>query len=234
MFDIWQSGTTGQVRGVSDAPTIDIPRVTGITQLNSYYQSVLGAPAARSLQGPSNAVTVAGELNAYLGASTSAGTMSQAYPSSRVAIGHVGTPVAAANTADAGVSASEDLNLCGLLPATASVRNQAQAGDWASLAAWKVAPQAAAGKSPGSRQLVAQRSVDGDLDRYAAEYQASRSTAQSSTAIPRVSSQQVAHFMDHSDYSHSVDPRTASGERAEDVPARQVADLVGGFTRLSS
>jgi hypothetical protein len=163
-------------------------------------------------------VTVAGELNAYIGSGSS---VEGAFPSSRMAVGHV--------SAGLGPSAEEsDVSLSGLLPASSPLRAQAQAGEWSALAAWKV--QGAASSSGPARALIADRGVSGDLARYAAAFQAGREA--SPAPPPRVVSRQVAAFMDHSDYSCSADPRAAAGERAEDLPAARIADVVGGFAPL--
>lgn len=228
MFDIWQSRAAQQVQGVADVHELDTPKVTGITQLNSYYQSVLGAPSSPTSQGPSNAVTVAGELNAYLGAGSAAETGATRYPTSRNAVGRV-----AASTADDGATEAGDGQLSGLLSATSPVRALAQNGDWESLAAWKITASSPASPAARSRELIADRAVQGDLARYAAAFQGQGGEpTQAPAATPRVPSREVAAFNDHADYSTSADPRAVAGERAEDVPARVVADIVGGFTPL--
>lgn len=224
MFDIWQPRTTQQVQGIAEVAEVDAPRVTGITQLNSYYQSVLGAPGASVQHGPSNAVTVAGELNAYLGTAAGADMLGTRFPSSRAMLGHqVG------NGDGDTVGSTDDVTLSGLLPASAPVRAQAQAGEWSALASWKVPGVSSTGSA---RDLMADRTVSGDLSRYAAAYQQGTVAPPSQALPPRVTSREVAAFMDYSDYSHSADPAAADGIRAEDAPARQVADLLGGFTRL--
>lgn len=228
MFDIWQSRAAQQVQGVADVHELDAPKVTGITQLNSYYQSVLGAPSSPVSQGPSNAVTVAGELNAYLGAGSAAETGAVRYPTSRNAVGRVAT-----STADEGTTEGEDPQLSGLLSATSPVRTLAQSGDWTRLAAWKICASSPPSPTAPSRELIADRTVQGDLARYAAAFQnQGGEPAQAPAVAPRVPSRAVAAFNDHADYSTSADPRAVAGERAEDVPARVVADIVGGFTPL--
>lgn len=228
MFDIWQTRAAQQVQGVAEIAEVDVPKVTGVTQLNSYYQSVLGSPLPAVTQSGSNAVSVAGELNAYLGAGGATDIGIERFPTSRSAVGRV-----ASCSADEAAAVDADVQLSGLLSATSPVRALAENGQWEALAAWKVAPQGRAAEGVSARELIADRAVTGDLSRYAAAFQSQVAPLSSTPPPPRVTSREVAAFMDHADYSHSPDGRTAAGERSEDLPSRQVADLIGGFTPLS-
>ncbi|NDD30713.1 MAG: hypothetical protein EB084_20835 [Proteobacteria bacterium] len=225
MFDIWQSRAAQQVQNVGEVLEVEAPRITGVTQLNSYYQSVLGPPVAATASSTSSLVSVVGELNAYLGGNADLDVTMRRYPTSRSAVGRMSA------STDEG-HADPDAQLSGLLAADAPVRQMADAADWKALAAWKIAPTSAGTNGASARELIADRGVSGDLSRYAAAFQARPRASAPAQVPPRLLPREVGTFMERSDYSHAADPRAAAGERAEDSAARQIADLVGGFTSL--
>ena len=227
-MDIFQSRLQS-IGSVAEIHDVDIPRTTGIVQMNTYHQNVLG-PVQRIAAGlGSNAtVSLVGHLAGYLG--TICATDTNVFPTSRMSL-DLHMPQAADVAGQAVAVRTPEQGMAPLLPANSPARQWAQEGDWGRLTDWRNAAPNAEVKSTSARDLTARTGLQGSSEHYRASFPPMRVPGRRACeAPPRVLNRARSSFVDSSDYSWSADPRVACGERPEDTAVKPVTDVLSGFS----
>ena len=228
VVDVFQSRLQS-IGSVAEIQDVDIPRTTGIVQMNTYYQNVLG-PVQRIAAGlGSNAtVSLVGHLAGYLG--TVCATDTNVFPTSRVSL-DLHLPQATDGVTAAQAIRSPELGMAPLLPTSSPVRQWAQEGDWGRLAAWRDAAPQAEVKSTSARDLTMRTGLQGTTEHYRTAFPPLRVPGRRACeAPPRVLNRERSTFVDSGDYAWTADPRVACGERPEDTAVKPVTDVLSGFS----